>query len=167
MNVKKNWKGKSIEVNQEIIGTLFALSAKHDKLINFETILQYFLCPVPLSLAHPHGTRRKTTKSALMKVVKKYKTKTEEDKSPPKQNALFLVDLTALIRTVSPVSVTYAELVKTLVSHLPKGYRRVDIIADTYRENSLKNNERDSRGVSNKVIIRSTWSRIPDPLLNF
>ena len=86
-----------------------------------------------------------------MKLVKSYKTSTEKDKSPPKQNAAFLVDLIALIWTVSPVPVTYAGLVKTLVSHLPKGYWRVDIIADT---------ERDSRGVFNKVIIRSASLRI-------
>ena len=161
VTVKKNGKEKIIEANREIIGTLLALSAKHDKLINFGTTLQYFLCPVPLSLAHPDDTRRKTAKSALTKVVKSYKTKTKEDKSPPKQNAAFLVDFVALIRTVSSVSVTYAELAKTLVSHLPKGYQRVDISADTYRENSLENNERDSREVSSKVIIHSASSRIP------
>ena len=145
-----------------------ALSAKHDKLIDFETALQYFLYPVPLSLAHPDSTRRKMTKSALMKVVKSYKTSTEEHKSPAKQNAAFLVDLImALIPTVSPVPVTYAELGKTLVSQLPKGYQRVDIIADTYRENSLKNNERDSRGVFNKVIICSALSRIPRNFTEF
>ena len=55
------------------------------------------LCPVPLSLAHPDGTRRKTMKNALMQVVKSYKTSTKEDKLPPKQNAAFLVELMALI----------------------------------------------------------------------
>ena len=101
-----------------------------------------------------------------MKVVKSYKTNAEEDKSPPKQIAAFLVDLMALIQTVSSVLVTYAELVKTLVSNLAKGYRRVDIIADTYSENSLKNNERGSQGVYNKVITRSASSRFQDTLLN-
>ena len=43
----------------------------------------------------------------------------------------------------------------------------MDIIADTYRENFLKNNERDSRGVSNKVIICSTSSRIPRNVTEF
>ena len=43
----------------------------------------------------------------------------------------------------------------------------MDIIADAYRENSLKNNERDSRGVSSKVIIRSTSSRIPRNFTEF
>ena len=165
VTLKKNGKEKIIVANRKIIGTMLALSAKHYRLINFKTALQYFLCPVPLSLAHPDGTRRKTTKSALMKVVKSYKTSIEEDKSPPKQNATFLVDLMALIQTVS--SVIYAELVKTLVSHLTKGYRNVVIIADNWRDNSLKNNKRDSRGVSKKVIIRSASSRILRNLTEF
>ena len=46
MTVKKNGKEKIIEANRETIRTLLALSAKHDKLINFETALQNFLCPV-------------------------------------------------------------------------------------------------------------------------
>ena len=73
----------------------------------------------------------------------------------------------ALIGTVPLVPVIYAELIKTLVSHLPKGYPRVDIIADTYLENTLRNNERGSRGVSNNVIIRSTSSRIPRNFTEF
>ena len=166
VTVKKNGKEKIIEAKGEITGTLLALSAKHGKLIDFETALQYFLCPVPLSHAHPDSTRCKMTKNALMKVAKSYKTSTEEYKLPPKQNAAFLVDLMALIPTVSPVPVTYAELGKT-VNQLPKGYQRVNIIADTYRENSLKNNERDSRGVFNKVIICSALSRIPRNFTEF
>ena len=51
----------------------------------------------------------KMAKSALMKVAESYKTRTEEDKSPPKQNAAFLVDLMALIRTVSPVPVNLCQ----------------------------------------------------------
>ena len=40
-------------------------------------------------------------------------------------------------------------------------------MADTYREPSLKNNERDSRGVSNKVIIRFASSMIPRNFTEF
>ena len=92
MTVKQNEKEVIIEVNREIIGTLLALSAKHEKLIDFKTALQYPLCPVPLSLAHPDGTRRKTAKSTLMKVVSSYKNSNEEDTFPPKQNAAFMID---------------------------------------------------------------------------
>ena len=86
MIVKKNGEKKTIETIQEIIGPLSALSAKQDKPIIFETALQYSLCLVPLSLAHSDGTTRKMNAwmSALMKVIKSFKTSTEEDKSPPK-----------------------------------------------------------------------------------
>ena len=134
VTVKQSGKEKVIEVNREIIGRLLALSAKHEKLINFEIALQYPLCPVPRSLVNPDGSRRKTTKSALMKVVRSYESSTdEEETTPPKQNSAFLVDLTALIRTISPIPATYAELVKILIDRLLKGYRRIDIIPDTYR----------------------------------
>ena len=103
-----------------------------------------------------------------MKVVRSYESSTdEEEKTPPKQNSTFLGDLMALIRTISPIPVTYAELVKILVDRLPNGYQRIDIIADTYREKSLKNNERDLRGVSNKVIVRSALSKIPTNFSDF
>ena len=128
MTVKKNGKEKIIEANQEITETLLALSAKHDKLINFETTLQYFLCPGPLSLAHPDGTLKCINESS-----KSYKTSTEEDKSPPKQNAAFVVVLMALIRAISPVPVTYAKLVMTLVSHLPESYQRILLLIPTGR----------------------------------
>ena len=91
----------------------------------------------------------------------------EEERTSPKQNSAFLVDLMALIRTILPIPMTYAELVKILVDRLPKGYRRIDIIADTYREKSLKNNEKDCRGVSKKVIVCSALSKIPRNFSDF
>ena len=85
MGKKNHW------VESKIIGTLLALSAKHNKLINFETAFQYSLCPVPLCLTHPDGTRHKMMKSVLN--VVSYTIRTEQDKPPPKQNAAFLVAL--------------------------------------------------------------------------
>ena len=151
VTVKKNGKEKIIEANQEITETLLALSAKHDKLINFETTLQYFLFPGPLSLAHPDGTLKCINESS-----KSYKTSTEEDKSPPKQNAAFVVGLIGFDSSnfTSPSYLCQAgyDISQSLAKELSK-----NIIADTYRENSLKNNERDGREV--KVIIRSASSR--------
>ena len=84
VSIQQNGEEVIVEVNREIIGTLLALSAKHEKLIDFKTALKYPLCPIPLSLAHPDGTRRKTTKSTLMKVISSYKTSDDEDTFPPK-----------------------------------------------------------------------------------
>lgn len=51
-----------IEVNRQILAKLLALPAKHNKAIDFELDLKYLLCPVPQSLSHPDGSRRKTAK---------------------------------------------------------------------------------------------------------
>ena len=45
-----------------------------------------------------------------------------------------------------------------MFQRLPQGY---DIVADTYRTNSLKNSERDIRGISSKIIVSSASSKVP------
>ena len=50
---------------------------------------------------------------------------------------------------------------------LPKGYKRVDLVADTYREISIKNGERQKRGTSARLIIHSSQSKLPREFKNF
>ena len=38
---------------------------------------------------------------------------------------------------------------------IPSGYRRVDIVVDSYIENSIKEAKRTRRGTAQKVIIQS------------
>ena len=54
-----------------------------------------------------------------------------------------------------------------MIERLPKNYKRIDIVADTYRENSLKNNDRNLRGISDKVMISSSSSKIPRNFTDF
>ena len=70
----------------------------------------------------------------------------------------------ALIRTVPGLCDTYQELTFKLIDMLPVGYKRIDIVADTYRERSLNDPERPKRSIANKVIVQSSSSKIP---LNF
>ena len=102
--------------------------------------LTYPLSPVPLGLSHPDGTRRKTMKSSLMSVINSYYDTN--------------LDLPS-------------HLVHNLIERLPKNYKRIDTVADTYRENSLKNNERNFRGISDKVMISSSSSKIPRNFTDF
>ena len=44
---------------------------------------------------------------------------------------------------------------------LPYGYKRVDIVVDTYQDISFKSTERSKRGSARKIIIRSEKSKIP------
>ena len=53
------------------------------------------------------------------------------------------------------------------LSSLPKGYKRVDLVTDTYRENSIKNGDRQKRGTSASLMIHSFQSKLPREFKNF
>ena len=73
----------------------------------------------------------------------------------------------ALIRTLPRTSDTYSELTQQVVQTLPVGHPRVDIVADTYRNDSIKNSERIKRGHSAKVLIKSAESKVPRNFSDF
>ena len=57
---------------------------------------------------------------------------------PSKANvSVYIVDLMALVRTMTKIPETYEELAQLiqLFSMIPSGYRRVDIVVDSYIEN--------------------------------
>ena len=66
---KKENKIKEIDANRNIIGKFLSLSIKTNRLINFEEALKYPLHTVPLCLAHPDGSMRKTSKSKLVDCI--------------------------------------------------------------------------------------------------
>ena len=86
---------------------------------------------------------------------------------PKEQIAAYLVDLMALIRALPEVCDTYEELAQKVFDALPVGYQRIDIIADTYRENSLKNSESTKRGCSKRVLIHSSKSKVSRNFADF
>ena len=67
-----------------------------------------------------------------------------------------------LVNTLSSIPDTYEELAKQFVEKLPKGYKRIDIVADSYRSVRLfKNGVDDDQ--ANKILITSLYSRVhPD-----
>ena len=73
----------------------------------------------------------------------------------------YLVDLMALIRTRTRTPATYEELALQLFMAIPPGCKRIDIVADTYRDTSIKDPERSKRGCSEAIIARSGKSKIP------
>ena len=47
-----------------------------------------------------------------------------------------------------------------MVSYIPKGYGCIHFVADCYFENSIEASERLKCGISNKVIVKSSKSKI-------
>ena len=165
VTIEENKKVKCVEVNQDILGTLLSFSAKSEQAIDFAKALEYPLCPVPLSLANPDGSRRVTSKSKLIEVIiKNVKSPVSHprESQPPKEIvSAFIVDMMACLRGITQIPETYEDLTWKFLQQLPSGYSRVDIVADTYQEVSLKSAERNARGISSKVIIPSNKSKVP------
>ena len=68
----------------------------------------------------------------------------------------------ALVRTILQLPETFEEFALKLIQHIPKSYRRIDIVADCYLSNSIKDAERTKHGQSSiKILVKSTKSKIP------
>ena len=84
-----------------------------------------------------------TQKSKLSDVIYENSVVLECGDLPPKTSVIaYLVDLMALIRTQTSTPAMYEELTLQLFMTIPPGYKRIDIVADTYRHASIKDPER-------------------------
>ncbi len=84
------------------------------------------------------------------------------------RNLAFIIDMIAHLRQcLTGISGTYEDLIKRFLGSIEKGYRRIDIVADTYRAASIKEGERKERGYGKKVIIGSVKSKLPSDLKEF
>ena len=72
-----------------------------------------------------------------------------------RENTAYIVDLMATIRTMKEIPETFEGLAWQLIKLLPSCYKRVDIVADTYQENSIKSMERKDRGDASKILVKS------------
>ena len=161
----------TVEVNRNILGSLLSFSIKNERTINISAALTYPLAPIPLSLAHGTGKRRETPKSKLMNLLAKDLSlkdpKTDTSLKDVRNQGTFVIDLIAAIRTMTSLPSTYDEFSWNFLESLLKGFRRYDIVADTYRSSSIKGAERNERGLSQKVIIASPKSKLPHDFLVF
>ena len=65
------------------------------------------------------------------------------------------------ILNLTEIPENYEDLTWKFMKALPRNYCRVDIVADTYQEISIKSAERNKRGYSEKIFIQSAKSKIP------
>ena len=127
--------------------------------MDFQKALTYPLAEVPLTLCNADGSMRKTNKSNLDKKVLSRLT----DETTPifeKGNTAVIVDFMGLVRTITHVPDTFEDLAMKIISFLPIGFKRIDLVADSYRQNSIKDAERANRGQSSRIILKSALSKI-------
>ena len=61
----------------------------------------------------------------------------------------------------------YKEFILKFLQTIPKRFCRVDILADCYRDNSIKSSERMKKEESSKIRIGSVMSRLPRDMNKF
>ena len=106
---------------------------------------------------------RKTNKSKLANIIISNTFTTDISK----QQTAYIVDAMAYIRTMVNLPDTYERLAWQFLSGIPKGFSRIDLVADSYFNNSIKDAERIKRGTSKKIIVRSMKSKLPSEFSQF
>jgi len=66
----------------------------------------------------------------------------------------------ALVQTIQQIPDTFEDLAFRIVKAIPASYKGVDIVSDSYHKNSIKSGEREKRGSSEKVIVKSSQSKV-------
>ena len=157
VKIKKGGSEKVKQANQEVLSKLLSLSAKFEKPIDFKHAFAYPLYPYPLSMPFTDGTKRETSKNQLLhEIISDIQDKNLAELGVIPSRCSYVIDMIAQLR-VCLVSVheTFEELSMNFLQSLPKGYARLDIVADTYRKASIKSSERRKRGSSAKILIGS------------
>ena len=109
--------------------------------LKMDNILSHPLGPLPWALSTPDGLLRKTNKASLATTLQKNVAVAE--KLP--ENSASVVDGMSLVQRVKGDQATFGDVAITvLLMALREGSQsnRIDIVFDTYQENSIKNSER-------------------------
>ena len=168
ITIKRDKKVKLVYANRDIISKLLSLSAKFEKPVDFQKASTHPLYPFPLSMAFPDGSKRETQKSKLLQEILPDIPERTGEINIAKDQCVYVVDMIAQLRMcLSMIPDTFEQLVLKFVRSLPKGYHRIDIVADTYRNISIKSAERKKRGTSSKVLIGSIKSKLPRDMNKF
>ena len=161
-------RSKEITAQRDILGPLAAKWQQYDATININKALSFPLAPVPLAMATCDGMRRKMAKSKLYSGALKFLT--DNDTELPQvhwSSKVYILDLAAIIGSVSKVPDTFRDLALQMLCDIPKHYSTIYIACDTYKDRSIKNIECFLRGESEKCVIRSTEVRIPPDFKTF
>ena len=128
--IKKKISLTTAEVNRDVLGDLLRQAMRIGQVIDFEETLKYPLSPIPLSLSFPDGIKRSPAKSSLIKIIDY--TQVVEDDGYANVNA-YILDLTAAARAVGTL-LTLEEFINQVLSIILRDRRRVDLVADSFRE---------------------------------
>ena len=135
--VEKDNQSMSLQVNRNNIGAFLSYSAKTGRAIDFERALKVSLPALPLSIANGDGSNREKSKRKLMDLINP-KGNGNSAQAPSENNSDFVIHFIALVRTLTVIPKTFENLIWKIIKMLPVGCIALHVVADPYREVSIK-----------------------------
>ena len=158
----------TVGADRDLFGRLLIVA--NVRQINLKEVLSFELSPVPVSLAHPDGSLRKTNKSILSSLLEKgVSVLPRLPQPPPEITSVHIIDGMALVQMVkSGGAKTFGELAAKYFSIITDPLRqrdcnRVDVVFDQYWNISIKAGERLRRGSTNSLEIKINGPSTPVP----
>ena len=153
---------------RDILGKLVALSHQRKTAVDLDSCLIYPLAPVSLPLSTPDGAIRKTVKSKLfLAAMSDLAILNFEDLPPAERMQIYFLDLAAAIRCIVEKVTTIRDLATKIMTTIPKQYKIIYLLCDTYKKNSIKGGERQARGVGARYVLNSPDMKVPYDSSNF
>ena len=157
-----------VYANRYFVSKPLSLFAKYGKQVDFQKALTYHLYPFLLGMTFPDGCKRETLKSKLLEEVIPEIPEKRGDIDIANTECVYVIDMIAQMRMcLSTVPNTFEQLILKFIQALPKGYHRIDIVSDTYRNVSIKTAERKKRDTFSKILIGSLKSKLPREMNKF
>ena len=122
--------------------------------LKMSDVLSHPLGPLPWALANGDGTLRKTSKAALARELEKQVLPVEIIPEP----SATIIDGMSLVQKMKGNDQTFSQLADSALTQiLHEGARsqRIDVVFDVYRDDSIKNAERENRGCSTGLQFRN------------
>ena len=144
-----------IKATRNLFGQISIIMQKRD--LDLKEVFKYPLGPFPWALAGVMGDLKKTNKATLLHEVKKL---TEPLDSLPEHYAA-VFDGMAVVQKARASGLTFGELAYQMLQSIlssSRGSKRIDVVFDMYRENSIKNAKRLRRSTGKltfRQLIRS------------
>ena len=91
-----------VKVNRNFLAIRLCYNMETAKAIIFVNARKYPLSPIPLSIRNADGTKRKTNKSTLQKIILKYSSNNVVAEIF-RENAAYIADLMATVRTMKEI----------------------------------------------------------------
>ena len=162
--LKIDGKIKDIVEQKNILGLLAAKSDQSKLAVGITNALSFPLASVSLPLVSTDGAMRKT--NLIYGAIDSLSNHNISLESYTGVNYLF-VDVNPALRAVKNVPKIFEDLAVKLINDVPQRYNVVYFVYDTYFEKSIKAAQRNNRGSSDRLVVRSSKMHIPSDFRKF